>query len=94
MALKDSSRSGQSHLVFTPSITDAVDSAVRNGRQRTVEDIRLMFRISHGNAHAIFTEQMKYRKICAQWGPQSLTEEQKCNRMLTSLHHLERYHVE
>lgn len=94
MSLKDNSRPGQAHRVITPSVIAAVDAAVRNDRWRTVEDIRFMLGISHGTAHAILTEHLKFRKICAQWVPHSLTEEQKLNRMSTSLQHLERYHDE
>ncbi|KAF8791550.1 Protein GVQW3 like protein [Argiope bruennichi] len=66
VSLKDSSRPGQAHLVIA-----TVDAAVRNDRRRTVDDIRLMMGISHGTAHAILTEPLKYRKICAQWVPRS-----------------------
>lgn len=94
LASKDSSRLGQVHRVITPSVIAVVDAAIRNDRRRMAEDIRLMLSISHSTAHAIMIHHLKYWKICVQWVPHSLTEDQKLNRMLTSLQHPERYHDE
>ncbi|KAF8791593.1 hypothetical protein HNY73_006435 [Argiope bruennichi] len=83
VSLKDSSRPGEAHLVIILYVISAVNAAVRNDCRWTMKDIRLMMSINYGIAHSIFTEHLKYRKICAQWVPHCLTEEQKLKRMST-----------
>lgn len=53
-----------------------------------------MVGISHGSIHAIIKDHLQFRKICAQWVPHQLTEEQKIHRIAVSLGHLQRYHEE
>ncbi|XP_035211856.1 histone-lysine N-methyltransferase SETMAR-like [Stegodyphus dumicola] len=48
--------------------------------------------ISIGSVHTILHERLGYLKVCAQWVPKHLTEEQKINRMSVSMKHLMRYH--
>ncbi|PNF26278.1 hypothetical protein B7P43_G02687, partial [Cryptotermes secundus] len=63
-------------------------------RQIIVEEINLSMGISHGSIHAIVTKHLLYHKICVQWVPHQLMEEQKTQRMAVSLGHLQWYHEE
>ncbi|PNF40213.1 hypothetical protein B7P43_G08284 [Cryptotermes secundus] len=94
VSLQDDARPGQAHRVITPDVIAALDGHILANRRINVEEISLLMAISHGSIHAIVTKHLLYRKICAQWVPHQLTEEQKTQRMAASLGHLQRYHEE
>ncbi|PNF21232.1 hypothetical protein B7P43_G04189 [Cryptotermes secundus] len=94
VSLQDDALPGQAHRVITPDVTAALDGHIRANRRITMEEISLLMGIRHGSVHAIVTRHLLYRKICAQWVPHQLTEEQKTQRMAASLDHLQRYHEE
>lgn len=67
----------QEHLVITPETNAAVDSLVRNNRRTTphvIADEMFMRKIS---VHSIMHERFQFRKICAQWVLEHLTQDQK-----------------
>ncbi|GFT94098.1 jerky protein [Nephila pilipes] len=45
-----------------------------------------------GSVHAILYERLQYQKVCVQWVPKHLTEEQKIRRTYVSMQHLKRFH--
>ncbi|PNF14668.1 hypothetical protein B7P43_G11440 [Cryptotermes secundus] len=92
--LQDDARTGQAHRVITPDVIAALGGHILANRRITVEEISLLMGISQCYVHAIVTKRLLYRKICAQWVPHQLTEEQKTQRMAASLGHLQRYHEE
>lgn len=74
------------------SLTDenicAVRDVIEGDRRLTVDEIASEVGISHGSAHAIITEHLGFRKVCARWVPRLLTENHKevrlqiCERLL------------
>lgn len=94
LSLQDDARPGQAHCVITPEVTAALDGHIRANRRITVEGINLLMGISHGSVHTTVTKHLLYHKICMQWVPHQLTEEEKTQRMAVSLGHLQQYHVE
>ena len=89
VSLQNDARPGQAHHVITPDVTAALDGHIRANRWITVEEITLLMGISHSSVHAIVTKHLLYHKICTQWVPHQLTEEQKTQRMAASLGHLQ-----
>lgn len=89
VTLKHSCRPGQAHRVITPSVIAVVEVAVRNDQRRKIE-------VLFGSCWSRYRSHIPDRpfevmKICAQCVPQSLTEEQKFNRISTSLQKLEQF---
>jgi histone-lysine N-methyltransferase SETMAR len=87
----DKPRPGQAHMVITRETITAVDNLVRNNRRITTREIVATLSISKGSVHTIHHERLEYRKVCAQWVPKHLTEEQKTYRMGACMQHLLRY---
>ncbi|KAJ4436551.1 hypothetical protein ANN_16583 [Periplaneta americana] len=85
LSLQDNARPGQAHRAITPADIAEVDGLIRENRRITVEELHRLVGISHGFVHVTATKYLHYRKICEQWIPHQLTEEQKTNRMAASL---------
>ncbi|KAJ4451503.1 hypothetical protein ANN_02966 [Periplaneta americana] len=85
---------GQAHRAITPAVIAEVDGLIRGNRRIAVQELRRLVEMSQGSVNVIATKHLHYRKICAQWVPHQLTEEQKTNRIAASLGLLQRYHEE
>ena len=74
----DMPRPGQAHVVITQESIAAVNSLVRENRRITTWEIADSLSVSKGTVHTILHEHLQYSKVCAQWVPKHLTEDQKC----------------
>lgn len=93
-SVKDDPRPGQAHVVITEENCAAVDELIRANRRITKDEIANTVGISHGSVHTIIHERLAYRKVCAQWVPRHLSEEQKAERVRLCQQHLSRYEKE
>ncbi|GBO37355.1 hypothetical protein AVEN_15797-1, partial [Araneus ventricosus] len=59
----------------------AVDELIRQKRQITTREIPVELSISKGTVHHIIHKKLGYGKVCAQWVPKHLSENQKSTRM-------------
>ncbi|GBN67094.1 hypothetical protein AVEN_27679-1 [Araneus ventricosus] len=73
--IRDLPRPGQAHVVTNSATISAVDELIR-------QDCRITTReIAEGNVHHIIHKKLGYGKVCAQWVPKQLSENQKTARM-------------
>ncbi|GBN77474.1 hypothetical protein AVEN_111184-1 [Araneus ventricosus] len=79
--IKDLPSAGQAHFVTNSATTSAVDELMRQNRRITTREIAVELSISKGNVHHIIHEKLGYGKVCAQWVPKHLPENQKTARM-------------
>jgi len=87
-------RPGQAHVVITQESIGAVNSLVRENRRTTTQEIADSLSVSKGTADTLLHEHLLYSKVCAQWVPKHLTEDQKRLRMGVCFQHLLRYRTE
>ena len=90
----DMPRPGQAHVVITQESIAAVKSVVRENRRITTREIADSLSVRKGTVDTILHERLQYSKVCAQWVPKHLTEDQKCLRMRVCFQHLLRYRTE
>ena len=64
---------------------------MRENRRITTREIADSLFVSKGTVDTILHEHSHYSKVCAQWVPKHLTEDQKCLRMGVCFQHLLRY---
>ena len=57
----------------------------------SIDDVARAVGCSLGTAYNIMHEQLKFRKVCAQWVPRCVAEQQEISRMGLFLQHLNRY---
>ncbi|GBO42001.1 hypothetical protein AVEN_208065-1 [Araneus ventricosus] len=81
VSIKDLPRPGQAHVVTNSTTTSAVDELIRKNRQITTREIAVELSISKGTVHSIIQKKLGYGKVCAQWVPKHLSENQKTPRM-------------
>jgi hypothetical protein len=67
--------------VITEEKIAAVDTLVQENCRITVRELSKAVNISMGSIHQILHAHLSYRKVCAQWVPKHLTDEQKNLRM-------------
>ncbi|GBL94022.1 hypothetical protein AVEN_207061-1 [Araneus ventricosus] len=79
--IKDLPRPGQAHVVTNSATISAVDELIRHNRRITTREIAVELSISKGTAHHIIHKKLGYGKVCAQWVPKRLSENQKTARM-------------
>ncbi|GBM24193.1 hypothetical protein AVEN_4946-1 [Araneus ventricosus] len=79
--IKDLPRSGQAHVVTNSATISAVDELIRQNRRITTREIAVELSISKGTVHHIIHKKLGYDKVCAQWVPKHLSENQKTARM-------------
>ncbi|GBL84032.1 hypothetical protein AVEN_100893-1 [Araneus ventricosus] len=79
--IKGLPRPGQAHVVTNSTTISAVDELIRQNRRITTREIAVELSISKGNVHHIIHEKLGYGKVCAQWVPKHLPENQKTARM-------------
>ena len=90
----DMPRPGQAHVVITQESIAAVKSVVRENRRITTREIADSLSVRKGTVDTILHERLQYSKVCAQWVPKHLTEDQNCLRMGVCFQHLLRYRTE
>ncbi|GBN19219.1 hypothetical protein AVEN_218036-1 [Araneus ventricosus] len=79
--IKDLPRPGQAHVVTNSATISAVDELIRQNRRITTREIAVELSISKGTAHHIIHKTLGYGKVCAQWVPKHLSENQKTERL-------------
>ncbi|GBL91204.1 hypothetical protein AVEN_195100-1 [Araneus ventricosus] len=79
--IKDFPRPGQAHVVINSATISAVDELIRQNRRITTREIAVELSISTGTVRHIIQKRLGYGKICAQWVPKHLSENQKTARM-------------
>ncbi|GBM77309.1 hypothetical protein AVEN_13353-1 [Araneus ventricosus] len=78
--IKDSPRPGQAHVVINSATISAVDELIRQNHRITTLEIAVELSISKGIVHHTIHEKLGYGKVCAQWVPKHLSENQKTAR--------------
>jgi len=90
----DDARSGLTSMVYY-DLARKVNERVRDDRRFTISDLSLHFpQISRTLLYDIVRSHLGYRKVCARWVPEMLTEEYKKQRVACALTFLMRYHKE
>ncbi|GBN42155.1 hypothetical protein AVEN_50033-1 [Araneus ventricosus] len=79
--IKDLSRPGQAHVVTKSTTMSVVDELMRQNLRITTREIAVELSISKGTVHRIIHKKLGYGKVCAQWVPKHLSENQKTARM-------------
>ncbi|GBN79369.1 hypothetical protein AVEN_226118-1 [Araneus ventricosus] len=79
--IKDLPRPGQALIVTNNATISAVDELIRQNRRITAREIAVELSISKGTVHHIIHKKLGYGKVCAQWVPKHLSEDQKTARM-------------
>ncbi|GBL92181.1 hypothetical protein AVEN_91520-1 [Araneus ventricosus] len=79
--IKDLPRPGQAHVVINCAPISAVDALIRQNRRITTREIAVELSISKGPVHHIIHKKLGYGKVCAQWVPKHLSENQKTTKM-------------
>ncbi|GBM85844.1 hypothetical protein AVEN_37491-1 [Araneus ventricosus] len=78
--IKDLPRPGQEHVVTNSATISAVDELIRQNRRITRREIPVELPISKGTVYHIIHKKLGYDKVCAQWVPKHLSENQKTAR--------------
>ncbi|GBO18260.1 hypothetical protein AVEN_269065-1 [Araneus ventricosus] len=79
--IKDMTRPGQAHVVTNSDTISAVDELIRQNRRITTLKIGVELPISKETVHHIIHRKLGYGKVCGQWVPKHLSENQKTARM-------------
>ncbi|GBM24369.1 hypothetical protein AVEN_202347-1 [Araneus ventricosus] len=79
--IKDLPRPVQAHVVTNSATISAVDELIRSNHRITTREIAVELSISKGTVHHIIHKKVGYGKVCAQWMPKYLSENQKTARM-------------
>ncbi|GBM86999.1 hypothetical protein AVEN_19895-1 [Araneus ventricosus] len=73
----------QAHVVINSAMISAVDELIRQNRRITTREIVVELLLRKGTVHHIIHKKLGYGKICAQWVPKHLSENQKTVMMGT-----------
>ncbi|GBO22880.1 hypothetical protein AVEN_160933-1 [Araneus ventricosus] len=79
--IKDLPGTGQVHVVTNSATISTVDVLIRQNRRITTREIAVELSISKGTVHHIIHRKLGYGRVCAQWVPKYLSENQKTARM-------------
>ncbi|GBM81820.1 hypothetical protein AVEN_36942-1 [Araneus ventricosus] len=74
--IKDLPRPGQAHVVTNSAAISSVNELIRQNRRITTREITVELTISKGTVHHIIHKKLGYGKVCAQWLPKHLSENQ------------------
>jgi hypothetical protein len=85
----DNSRSGRPIAIVTEATVQRGEELIRAGRRITIKSVATG--CSHGLAHSIIHDHLKFRKVCSWWLHRELKDREKINRMGLSLQHFLRY---
>ena len=58
---------GQAHHVVTPESTAAVEAIEMENHRVTVDEIAANLNISHGSAHHVIHDVLRFHKVSARW---------------------------
>ncbi|GBO37661.1 hypothetical protein AVEN_78964-1 [Araneus ventricosus] len=78
--IKDLPCPGQAHVMTNSATILAVDELKRQNRLINTHEIAVELSISKGTVHHIIHRKLGYGKVCAQWVPKHLSENQKTAR--------------
>ncbi|GBN60538.1 hypothetical protein AVEN_194985-1 [Araneus ventricosus] len=79
--IKDLPRLWQAHVVTNSVTISAVDELIRQNRRINTREIAVELSINKGTVHHIIHKKLVYDKVCGQWVPKHLSENQKTARM-------------
>ncbi|GBM18497.1 hypothetical protein AVEN_252281-1 [Araneus ventricosus] len=79
--IKDLPRPGQAHVATNNATISAVDEFIQRNRRIATLEIAVELSISKGTVHHIIHKKLGYGKVCEQWVPKHLSENQKTARM-------------
>ena len=79
-SVRDDEWCGKSKEVNTPELIDQIKNFLNKDRLVSIETINAQFDVSVGTVHIIIREELKMRKICANFVPVVLREDQKERR--------------
>ncbi|GBM39124.1 hypothetical protein AVEN_162643-1 [Araneus ventricosus] len=85
--IKDSPRPGLAHVVTNSATISDVNELTRQNRRISSREIAVELWINKGTVHHIIHKKLGYGKVCAQWVPKHLSENQKTARMGVCLTH-------
>ena len=78
--MREDERCGRSKEVRTPESIDQIRNFMDKYRRVSIETIRAQFDVSVGIVHTIIRKELKMQKICANFVPRVLREDQKERR--------------
>ncbi|GBM91230.1 hypothetical protein AVEN_274047-1 [Araneus ventricosus] len=78
--IKDLPSPGHAHVVINNATISAVDDLIQQNRLVTTREIAVELSISKETVHHIIHKKIGYGKVCAQWVPKHLSENQKTER--------------
>ncbi|GBM44791.1 hypothetical protein AVEN_148293-1 [Araneus ventricosus] len=79
--IKDLSHPRQAHFVTNSASTSALNDPIRQNHRITTSEIAVELSISKGTVHHIIHKKVDHGKVCAQFVPKHLSENQKTARM-------------
>ncbi|GBM67167.1 hypothetical protein AVEN_218076-1 [Araneus ventricosus] len=74
--IKDLPRPGQAHVLTNSATISVVDEIIRKNLRITTLETAVELSISKGTVHHIIHKMLGYGKVCAQWVPKHLSENQ------------------
>ncbi|XP_035228430.1 histone-lysine N-methyltransferase SETMAR-like [Stegodyphus dumicola] len=80
--------------VATDDIVQQVDQAGKQNRRFTISELLMKFLEVSRSSLSIVTEQLRYRKVCACWVPQMLTDDHKTRRIVAAFEFLDCYNTD
>ena len=79
-SVRDDEKCGRSKEVRTPELIGQINNFMDKDRRVSIETISAQFDVSVGTVHTIIREELKMRKICVNFVPRVLREDQKERR--------------
>jgi hypothetical protein len=64
-------------VTATEATVQRVEELIRADRRITIDNAATALGCSHGLAHSIMPDRLKFRKVCAQWVPRQLMYREK-----------------
>ena len=92
--LSDEQRPGRPREARTNQTIARVEELILADRRMTVDDIAAEVGISHGTAHNIIHDELKFRKVSCRWVPKMLTTDHKKARLEVCTQLLQRFKTE
>ena len=76
-SVRDDEKCGRSKEVWTPELIGQIENFMDKDRHVSIETISAQFDVSVGTVHTIIREELNMRKICTNFVPRVLREDQK-----------------
>ena len=83
-SVRDDERCGRSKEVNTPELIGEIKNFMDKDCRVSIETISARFDVSVGTVHTIIREELKMRKICTNFVPKVLREDQKKDVVMTA----------